>query len=433
MSILSDIIDSVKSALKFSSTVGDSVSKMQNKSFAKGAEEQTFHFPCLIPTSAPVPMSATVVRFLDRTYAAFVQIYLSANGIIDLNYIKNPRQFINQYQSQFQLESGEEDDEELQELMEGYQDLLYAGNSLFAESNGEYMFLFQEGKMTPELQKKFQQGMITTENLYNTKSIPVYLEADTREMRRDIMNAYLDAKDNELNKDMLDATRNTMSPRMMNEREVKKMNDMQPYVMELKVLATKGDSSLAQYINFNVGVKTTLHLGNSEVLMQNLIYVLKNKNPMFNFIRWTTGEISLLKDIVLNLTDINFNIVNKYDATGKFISALKRMKKKPIHINRSGLSRATPMATIVITSYEYNTIKNESGFDLKNITFAKKIMDELYLMAFIIMDEATQTLDVLLDGSTTGFQTYSLDMLEKETTLNSNKLGQELTRMLGGN
>ena len=109
------------------------------------------------------------------------------------------------------------------------------------------------------------------------------------------------------------------------------------------------------------------------------------------------------------------------------------MKKKPVGINRSGLSKTVPFATIVITSYEYNTILNEYGFDLKNITFARKIMDELYLMCFIIMDEATQTVDMLLDGSTTGFQTYSLDILEKETTMNSNKLGKELTRMLGGN
>ena len=52
-------------------------------------------------------------------------------------------------------------------------------------------------------------------------------------------------------------------------------------------------------------------------------------------------------------------------------------------------------------------------------------------MCFIIVDETTQTIDMILDGSTNGFQTYSLETLQREVTMNSNKLGQELSRMLG--
>lgn len=432
MSIVNDIADQIKNVLSFTSDVGNALDKNSSKSFARGAQEQTFFFPAMIPNSCPINMAATCVRHLDRMYASFVQIYLSANGIIDLNYVKNPRQFINQYQSQIKLESSDDSDEELEELMEGYKDALYAGDSLFSDDNGKVMMLYTEGNITRGLTKKFIDGKQTVYDLYNTGNLPVYCE-DSSDMKRTILDSYLDAKDKELNKDVLDVTSKLNSPRLVGEKEVKKLNDMQPYVLELNLLATKGDSSLAKYITYNIGVKTTLHLGKSDVLIQNIVYVLKNKNPMFNFLRWTTGEISLLKDIVLNLKDINFNVVNKYDSTGKFITTLKRMKKKPIKINRAGLSRTAPLATIVITSYEYSTILNEYGFDLKNITFARKVMDELYLMAFVIMDEATQTIDILLDGSTTGFQTYSLDMLERETTMNSSKLGKELTRMLGGN
>lgn len=74
---------------------------------------------------------------------------------------------------------------------------------------------------------------------------------------------------------------------------------------------------------------------------------------------------------------------------------------------------------------------NNYGFDLKNVTFAEKVMKELFLMGFIIVDETTQTIDMILDGSTNGFQTYSLETLQREVTMNSNKLGQELSRMLG--
>ena len=226
------------------------------------------------------------------------------------------------------------------------------------------------------------------------------------------------------------ATQYEQTPRML-ERDIKKINDMQPYAMDLKILATKGDTSFAQYMTFTIGVKTTLHLGKSKSLIDNIAYVLKNKRFSLNFIRWTTGELSLLKDIIFKVNDTNFNVSNRSDQTGRMISKLKDLKKRKVKVSTTGLSRLAPFATLVISQYEYNEILTKYGFDLKNVVFAKKLMSELFLMGFVIVDETTQTIDMLLDGSKTGFQTYSLDTLQREVTMNSNKLGQELTRMLG--
>ena len=54
-------------------------------------------------------------------------------------------------------------------------------------------------------------------------------------------------------------------------------------------------------------------------------------------------------------------------------------------------------------------------------------------MTFIIVDEGTQTIDVLFEHYNYGFQTYSLDSLEREVSMSSAKLGKELTKMLGSN
>ena len=429
MAILKELTDDIKLALRTVATAGDKFDRASRKSFARGANDQTFQFPCLVASSTPVPMAATMVRNLDPVYASFVQIYLSSNGVIDLNYIKNPRQFIAQYQSQFNLESVEEEiDEVLDEFEEAYSDFTNVGHSLFMDNDGKIGMAFTEGTMSAKMGKNLLDGMKTVHSIYNTRPI---MEAN-EDLKKDLLEQYLDSADNKVDKDRLNATGDVITPRI-SERDIKKINDMKPYVLELKLLATKGDSALSEYLTYNVGVKTTCHLGKSDIMIQNIVYVLKNRSPMFNFIRWTTGELSLIKDLVLNINDIHFNIANRYDSTGRFISTLKRMKKKPIKISTSGLSKVVPFATIIITSYEYNVILNQYGFDLKNITFAKKVMDELYLMCFIIMDEGSQTVDMLLDGSTSGFQTYSLDILEKETSVNSSKLSKELTRMLGGN
>ena len=278
--------------------------------------------------------------------------------------------------------------------------------------------------------ENMRKGMRPVLSEFDT-SIGAFTEASKRQrdaMMDSLLNNLSDSKDNEENN--LDATKFEQTPKLL-DRDIKKMNDMQPYALDLKLLATKGDTSFSQYITYTIGVKTTCHLGKSKSLIQNIAYVLKNKNFAFNFIRWTTGELSLMKDIVLNLKDINFNISNRNDKTGRMISKLKELKNRKIKVTSSGLSRLAPFATIVISNYEYEEILNNYGFDLRNVTYAEKVMKELFLMCFIIVDETTQTIDMLLDGSTNGFQTYSLDTLQREVTMNSSKLSQELSRMLG--
>ena len=434
MGIVKDIIDTGKEIFRNISNADDKINKVNKKSFARGANDQTFQFPCIISDSIPIDMASTITRNLDRVYASFVQIYLSANGVVDLNYIRNPRQFVQQYKTNFSLESADSYNEEdviLESVREHYKDF-YNGEPSFYLSEDEskgFMFVASES-VSSSMMSNMKKGMEESLSQYN---LSTFTEAK-RSQKNDMIDKMIDnmetQKQQEENKDRLDATKFNQSPRMV-ERDIKKLNDMQPYAMDLKILATKGDTSFSEYMTFTVGVKTTCHLGKANSLVTNIAHVLKNKNFLFNFIRWTTGEISLIKDIVLQLNDINFNVSNRSDQTGKMISKLKELKKRKVKVTTSGLSRLAPFATIVISSYEYNEILNNYGFDLKNVAYAKKVMDELFLMGFIIADETTQTIDMLLDGSTNGFQTYSLDTLQREVTMNSSKLSQELSRMLG--
>lgn len=442
MGILSDIYNTTKDVLRNVATVGDVVSKKNTKSFARGANEQTIQFPCIISDSIPIDMSTTIARNLDRVYASFTQIYLSANGVIDLNYIKNPRQFIAQYQNNFSLESADDDlySESEKEVIESvnnhYKDFYNGEPRLYMTDDNERGFMFTESESIPApLIRSMKAGMKESLSQYNLSVIQPYVESKSKnEIKGDIVSNYLnsleDEEKNATNERNVKATQYEQTPRML-ERDIKKINDMQPYAMDLKILATKGDTSFAQYMTFTIGVKTTLHLGKSKSLIDNIAYVLKNKRFSLNFIRWTTGELSLLKDIIFKVNDTNFNVSNRSDQTGRMISKLKDLKKRKVKVSTTGLSRLAPFATLVISQYEYNEILTKYGFDLKNVVFAKKLMSELFLMGFVIVDETTQTIDMLLDGSKTGFQTYSLDTLQREVTMNSNKLGQELTRMLG--
>lgn len=435
-----NIIDSIKSALRAAADVGDKYNTFNTKSVARGAAEQSFLFPVLVDDTNAVDLATTVTRNLDRVYASWTQIYLSSIGFIDLNYIKNPRQFIAKYQPKFQLESAEDEEAYLTSYSEANDPSLYDlyGDSemLFSESvAGNQLYALvtpgSPSKSMMELQKKAMQPYmngINTESLNHSINGTSYMEASD-DIFSELLNNTATNERTRQNNERLKAERDARTPKM-SESDAKRINDMQPYTIDLKLLASKGDTSFSQWVNFMVGVKAYTHLASSNSLIKNIIYVLKNKNPTFNFIRWTTGEISLMKDIILHLNDINFDVANKSDRTGKFINSLKRLKKKYVKVGTFGVNKIAPFATIVISSATYRTIRDEFGFDLKNPTFSHKLMSELFLMAFVIIDDVNHTVDMLVDGQS-DYQTYSLEMLEREVTMNSNKLGKELTRMLG--
>lgn len=435
---MSSVIDDIKAALRMSAEVGDRFDNFNVRSVARGAHEQSFQFPCLIDNTIPVDMATTVTRNLDRLYASWTQIYLSSIGIIDLNYIKNPKQFIAKYQPKMNFESADccECDEELKDHLYGDDLAVYQKS----DGDSDVTAVITACDAPASVRKEIKEGMRPYMSEYNlggiyglnrTANDTPFEEAGNA----DLYNAVLDSgvRDTEArrNAEGLSNTRDVRTPKM-SENDVKKLNDMVPYAIELKLLASKGDSAFSQWVNFVVGVKTTLHLAKSDILEMNLVDVLKNRNPKFNFIRWTTGEISFFKDILLHMDDINFDIANKSDRTGKFVSSLKKMKKKYLKVGTFGVNRMAPFATIVISSSTYQDIKDRFGFDLKNMTFASKVMSELFLMCFVVLDDVTHTCDILVDGQS-DFQTYSLETLEREVTMNSNKLGKELTRMLGSN
>lgn len=426
------VVEEIKSFLRTSADVANKVDSVNTRSIARGASEQSFNFSALIDETIPLDRASALMRQTDRLYASWTQIYLSAVGCIDLNYIKNPKQFIAKYQPRFNLEAAEDEyeccDPELRDHLYGDSELFFA-----MESAGcTYLLVVAPGEK-PSYALYASMESAREEHLagYNLKGLSgrktySFMEAEAG----DIVDAALDAAIRSGASAQLQDTSRIQGPRM-SDSDVKKLNEMQPYVIELKLLASKGDSSFSQYITFSVGVKTIMHLGRQEVIAKNLVYVLRNKNPMFNFIRWTTGEISLMKDLILHLDDINFDIANKTDRTGKFIASLKKLKKKGVKAGVGfGINRLAPFATLAISSSTYEEVKNKYGYDLKNMTFAKKIMDELFLMSFIILDDITQTIDILVDGQY-DFQTYSLEQLDREVNMNSSKLSKELLSMLG--
>ena len=124
------------------------------------------------------------------------------------------------------------------------------------------------------------------------------------------------------------------------------------------------------------------------------------------------------------------DVINKASGKSPWFSKLKRLKDHRLAIKDFTVPYVLiPNTTLVITSYEADYLRNHYAIDVASAKVARRLIDSMFLMAFIIVDEGTGTVDILYDGSS-DYQTYALETLEREVSLNSNKLGREIGRMI---
>lgn len=457
--------DDLNTILKTMASAKQASSKYAHKSIARGALDGTMQFPCLISDAIPVDMASTIARTLERVYASFIQTYLSTNNTIDISVDKNPNMFLKRFHHNIKVESTVEDlyhehciesDEEYDKLMER----IYDGTTVAYVSESENkMFLFNfSDKFNSSVYESHKElleeamASIDFKPFPNVGNSPFYYEAigngdlDTYAITKgmdyaydrrlnDIKNAQsLDLQrmkdSHDMDKEKFKLRQTTSVPTLLKDTDVKKSNELQPYLMQLKLMAINDHNEFVQFLEFVVGVKVILHTVKSDEMIINLQNVLQNNGALFNFIRWTTGEKSLFKDILLHINDTKLDAANKSKGASPWWSTLKRLKEtsraQAAFFSRTQL---VPQSTIVISAFEADSIEKNYGYNLRNPRFAVKLMQSLFLMNFVIVDEGTGTIDVLYDGET-AYQKYSLETLEREVTMNSNKIGKELTRMI---
>ena len=214
------------------------------------------------------------------------------------------------------------------------------------------------------------------------------------------------------------------------DRDVKKLNDMQPYALQVRLNVTNDNNEFVQYWDIIIGVKTVLHMIKSDEIIDNIARVIQNRNPIFNMIRWTTGEISLVKDILLRVNDVKFDMRNRDKGYTNWFPRLKRMKDIKYAPNKYfGINQLVPNSSLIISSYEVEVLEQKYGILIKDTSMAKRMINNLFLMAFVILDEGSQTMDIMYDNSDS-FETYALETVQREVSLNSNRLANEIGRMI---
>lgn len=199
----------------------------------------------------------------------------------------------------------------------------------------------------------------------------------------------------------------------LSDNDVKKCNELVPTTLSL-TLQVKAGSNFGGVSNFVIGVKGLLHPVNSDDMISNLLSGYKSGNKFFNFLRWSSGEIKFIKDLILNMDNIREDVVRKHAKNGSgWWSALKRRRNVAALRRIKGSGRILPNTTIVCSINEIDELKEAYGVDLMNPTSIKKIMKTFFLLGFVVVDDSQELCHFIFDGEN-NYQVVSFNGLEKE-------------------
>lgn len=448
MGSLGDILKEIKNAPRVINNI--SQSNIRGKSMIRRAKDATFQFPMIIPKSCPIDMATACTRMMDRVYAGYTQIALGNNSTMNMALDSSPTQFLKRFHQNIKFEQAIADLAVPEDEREVYMEKAYNGEyRVFADPDRKFFMLFNAAD------KKL--GMMLESNREGLK--PYLSEINMSKQMRDIFESgyeeeYTEAESDETNAEdltqaLLDgklkqqqladrraladiAKNNAAALRgpQLTDGDIKRMNDMTPYAVQIRLSVVNSADEFVQYMDIVVGIKTVLHLVDTDDMISNLEKALQNRSGLFRFLRWTTGEISLVKDLLLNMDDLRFDAANQNAGKSPLFGNLKRMKRRGVGMSGFAMPHGLiPNATLLVTSYEVDHMKNTYGIDMREESVAKKLMEGLDLMTFIICDDGAGTVDILYDGDAT-FQTYALESIEREVSMNSNKLGREIGRMI---
>ena len=398
MGILNDISEVVKSVSTLVRT-NSSAMKKNNDSLAKKAKEGILQFPAICSNSLDADTLSMASKALERNYATFAQIVYTMNCVAQVDEIKGVGDFINKFHTNI-----------------GNTGTIDVLNLALKEALEDYSQTELDGMVLETILCKGSTNTIIHENSINLKEYmsgfnldvlnDLFMPADIRKEIIEENIAYnknhrkygdilLEAED-EKNPNL---NRIVIPSKVLNNNELKKANELVPTTLTLKINFMDKNGNLAGERTFNIGVKVTLHPVSSEEIINNLCSA--RDTGFFKFIRWTTGELSLVKDVLLNLNEIKLDVVNKTAGKSGWFSTFKRLKAKSTILSKfsKGAQGFHPLGTIIISMDEAEIIKNKSGLDLTRVSDVKKVMDKFMLLGFVILDPATQTAMFIFDDS----------------------------------
>ena len=216
----------------------------------------------------------------------------------------------------------------------------------------------------------------------------------------------------------------TFDKEVFTKMDMQKANDAVPFFAKATVgFIVEGDRS-EEVVNRDVlvGIKAFVHRVESKELITNLYNTIINKRKFLKFVKFVSGEEKSLSDLLFGFKELRDDALNTRTNAGRWTSALKQRRRMAKIRVPYLMTEYTPNGTLVMTKNEVDFIKAEYGVDVMDSAHVKMIMDDQFLLGFVVVDQAEELVYVVYDGHDYGFQTYTFPMLERDNATSDREL-----------
>ena len=408
----------------------------QYSSISKRASEGALQFPVIISSSIDIETAQNISKALERNYSTFAQIAFSFSPTSEYKQGWNAQDYIKNFHQNTGLKS------DVYDIIDGINmmtnesfncvedsDLVFIGATYESATrkiqadNKEQLFDLMEHLRHDILNNKY---IPKTEVIYNFKD----QELNKKYNNMTHLSEADSSKDAE-KKDKLTTSVNKLKDRdlykdVLRDNDVKKSNELVATTLHLRVRLVNDKGEDVGVSDFIVGIKCIMHPVKTNDMVVNMVNACRNNNKVFNFLRWTTGEISFFKDFLLAMDETKADVTAYKRGSSPWWSTLKRRRSLANMTDNMFIGKKIlPNSTVVISAEEVEFIKSEYGYDLYNPIFFRKIMNEYFLLGFVIVDSSSQIAHFLYEDQT-NFQTVTFSALEKSNVNDERKFKEML-------
>ena len=216
-------------------------------------------------------------------------------------------------------------------------------------------------------------------------------------------------------------------PKMMTDTDVKKANELQPTVVEIKFVSTATGEPIDA--NAFIGIKTKLYAADSMDIVNHVVSKRGNKLSLYNFIKATSGEIDFWRDFIFALKKAKVDAISssKRGSSSKLWKVLER-RSIASKLNRLLSSRndATAITTLMVSMYEVEYLRKNNDIDLLDSRVARQLLDEYNLIGIAVVDDSTESVRFIFDTGDDEYEVYSFGSLKKEDKVDYKQMIQIL-------
>lgn len=476
MGVFKDIVDFLKADDMLDDVRANAMRKKYS-SIAARASEGTMQFPIIVSDSMDIETLQMVVKALERNYSTFLQTAITMNATAETGKVANATQYLQQFHQNMDPNGTTRDISfDIVKAFENYNmakvgkytvlSSVYEGATRgCADDNREQLVDLMEDVRYDILNNKFRprnerlykfKNKDTSARLNNVGLKPMFeqmtpvseapyddmtpeeqrfmrfaaLRKEARENEKDARQAKLDLIKHQ--SDIAKLHSYELPSSILKDNDVKKANELIATTMHVRINWVNPQGVPQGTQDFIMGVKGTMHPVRSEEMVANVVGACKNNDKVFNFFRWTTGEIAFFRDFWLGIKDMKADIVNESKGASRWWIALKKRRTLGKMSDTAFFkNKILPNATLVVSAEEAEYIKVQHGYDLMNPYFVKKIMNTYYLLGFVVVDNSSQIVHFYFDTDS-DYQSVSFSGLEKENSRDERKF-KEMLKTLNRN